>query len=356
MYFNILKSILKKKIGLPVQPHFITYVLTWRCNCKCIFCDVWKKEPEKSDEMTLDEIAKIFTDFSELDVMRITGGEPFLRNDMHDVINVIDETCNPSIVHITSNGLMTNRIITTMEKVSCKNKIHIKISIDDIGNNHDIIRGITGVYDCAVKTVHELASLARRHPGFTVGINQAITSPAALGAYETLKRQFMPLGVKIYPVIAHKPGNALYGKNTNDRQTINVQFEPYGDFSKDELKLCLDTFCKDSLTNGSFSEKIVDRYYQRGLRNRLLLGRNTPSPSCVALADHLRILPNGDIPICYFNDKVVANIRQTPWSQLKKEKTVTTARQWVSKCPGCWESCEVIPSAAYTGDLVKGLL
>lgn len=355
MYFNIIKSIISKKIGLHPHPHFVTYFATWRCNCKCVFCDVWKKIATKSEELSVEELSRIFSGFSELDVLRITGGEPFLRNDLHSIVNEINDACRPSIIHITSNGMLTGKIISTMENVLCKNKVHIKISIDEIGSEHDSIRGVVGVYDRAVETVHELVALARHSPGFTVGINQAIARPEALRAYEELKRRFMPLGVKVYPVIAHKAGNALYGKDAHGKAT-NMRFEPYGDFSKDELSNCLNTFYKDSLKNGCFSEKIVDRYYQRGLRNRLLLGKNKPHPKCVALADHLRILPNGDIPICYFNDKVVANLRQAPWTQSRQEVAVKNARQWVNTCPGCWESCEVVPSAAYTGDLIKGLL
>ncbi len=188
-----------------------------------------------------------------------------------------------------------------------------------------------------------------------MGINQAITEPENLAAYEELKRRFKPLGVDIYPVIAHKGNNALYSKNANG-ESIDVRFEPYGHFSEDELNNCLNKFYNYSLENGCFSERIVDRYYQRGLRNRLLLGKGKPHPRCVALMDHLRILPDGGVPICYFNDTVVANIRETPWSQSKQTAAVKSARQWVDKCPGCWESCEVIPSAVYTGDIIRGLL
>lgn len=96
-----------------------------------------------------------------------------------------------------------------------------------------------------------------------------------------------------------------------------------------------DVWTKDVNKSEELSiEEIVDRYYQCGLRNRLLLGENKnrlllgenkPNPKCVALADHLRILPNGDVPVCYFNSKIVANVRQTPWSQLRLKSQVKAA-------------------------------
>ena len=37
-------------------------------------------------------------------------------------------------------------------------------------------------------------------------------------------------------------------------------------------------------------------------------------------------------------------------------RAIEKQRNWLYKCPGCWAECEVLPSAIYTGDLLKRML
>ena len=40
------------------------------------------------------------------------------------------------------------------------------------------------------------------------------------------------------------------------------------------------------------------------------------------------------------------------WSGSKAKKQ----RDWVHACAGCWAECEVLPSAIYSGDLLRALV
>jgi len=117
----------------------------------------------------------------------------------------------------------------------------------------------------------------------------------------------------------------------------------------------MEKFLEDSRRTGSLSESIVDRYYLKGLLNRLVAGKRRPNPPCVALNNHLRILPNGDVPICYYNKTIVGNLRRQSFQEIWRGLEIKPHRQWVARCAGCWESCEVAVSAAYQGDIWKGL-
>jgi MoaA/NifB/PqqE/SkfB family radical SAM enzyme len=70
----------------------------------------------------------------------------------------------------------------------------------------------------------------------------------------------------------------------------------------------------------------------------------------------LRIFPNGDVPVCQFNTKRVGNLRRESFEQVWGSDAATSQRAWVKKCPGCWAECEVLPSAVYTGDLLRSAL
>ena len=98
-------------------------------------------------------------------------------------------------------------------------------------------------------------------------------------------------------------------------------------------------------------ERLAKRYYIRGIRNRVLRGRGSPNPPCVALNAHLRILPNGDVPTCQFNTRKVGNLRRQSFREIWFGPAAGSQRDWVRKCPGCWAECEILPNAFYTGDL-----
>jgi hypothetical protein len=100
-------------------------------------------------------------------------------------------------------------------------------------------------------------------------------------------------------------------------------------------------------------ERIVKRYYFEGLRNRLLRHEARPNPRCVALSSHLRLFPDGSLPVCQFNSRCVGNLRRESFEAFWCGEAIRSQREWVRHCPGCWAECEVLPSALYSGDAVR---
>lgn len=351
---NIVKSAILNRLGVVQYPSFVTFFLTWACNLRCGFCDVWKK-PVK-DEMTVIEIASIFRQLRRLDVLRITGGEPFVRKDMGDVIEAIVAVNDPYLIHITTNGILTDRIVNTLSTLSCLNRVHLKISIDDVGYPHDQIRGVDGAYEKSMNTIRALLPL-RERSGMHIGVNQAIVDEENSASYERLKATLKDYCVPVYASIAYDSSSTLYSeaanKNTVDPDSTT---RPHGRWSTEGLRRMLKTIATDSKEISDFAEQIVDNYFMKGLYRRFIEGRGGGGPSCVALNSHLRLLPNGDVPICLHNGKVVGNLRTTSFRDLWFGSTIAADRKWVADCSGCWVSCETSVSAIYTGDIWKGLL
>jgi hypothetical protein len=61
------------EVGLP---RFLTYIVSFTCNARCIMCDSWKKP--SPEDLTLEEIEAIFRQLPALDLVRLSGGEPFV--------------------------------------------------------------------------------------------------------------------------------------------------------------------------------------------------------------------------------------------------------------------------------------
>ncbi len=137
-------TMLKTALRFSRYPSYCTHTVTFRCNFKCVMCDSWKKPLE--DELTVPEIREIFSQIGRLDVIKISGGEPFVRLDLADIINTIDETSSPEFIHITTNGSLKDRILKTLGALRSKRKLHVRVSIDAIGRDHDRVRGVRGAF------------------------------------------------------------------------------------------------------------------------------------------------------------------------------------------------------------------
>src|SRR3989344_5916418 len=67
-------------------PLNLVYYATDMCNAKCEHCFYWKNLTKKADELSFDEVKKIIKSFKHpLELVIITGGEPFLRSDLYEI-------------------------------------------------------------------------------------------------------------------------------------------------------------------------------------------------------------------------------------------------------------------------------
>lgn len=350
--FNIARAIMMNRIGISQYPSFVTFIVTWRCNSRCIFCDIWKKKSDIQEELDAKNVESIFRQLKKFDVLRLTGGEPFLRNDLSEIINRIDLINSPEIIHITTNGFLTNKILKTMNEIDAAQKIHIKVSIDAIGEKHDRVRGIDGAYDKAMQTVRGLCELKKKRE-FHIGVNQAIINENEIESYFQLKDALAPYHVPVYPCIANDSLNSLYSDKT--LVDPDISYKPYGIFSKEALVKFMKILIEDGKKVNNLQEQMIDRYHLKGLCNRIVEGKKVPNPRCVALSSHLRILPNGDVPVCLYNGKILGNLRKQDFRTIWFSEEARQQRMWVKECRGCWQSCESAVSAIYTGDIWRGL-
>ncbi|MCZ7355374.1 MAG: radical SAM protein [Candidatus Methanoperedens sp.] len=138
---------LSYKMGYP-KPFFCLYVSTLQCNLRCKHCFVEsphqydKEKKEYWDNLSKDlttEQAKYAIDQLDkigISVLHITGGEPLLRKDLEQI--ALHAKMKGMYVSMDTNGtLMT---IDRAKSLSCFERIGI--SVDGIGETHEIIRGI----------------------------------------------------------------------------------------------------------------------------------------------------------------------------------------------------------------------
>ncbi len=151
------------------QPLALIYFVTKSCNCSCSHCFYWESlNKPRPKELTLEEIGKIATRLGKLLYLRMSGGEPFVRKDLFEIVSLFAEKCCPSYIGIPTNGYFTDRVLQFAEKASLlKTRLEIGISLDDLGERHDKIRGFKNLFNTAVDTFRKLKKM--KPPNLRVG-------------------------------------------------------------------------------------------------------------------------------------------------------------------------------------------
>lgn len=157
---------------LPVN---YTFSLTFKCNSRCQTCDIWKKR--SSQELTIDEWKKVFRSLGKSPYwVTLSGGEPFLREDLVEICRSLYQVCQPKIITIPTNGILTNRIKKDVQVIlrDCpKTRLIINLSLDGVGEKHDQIRGVKGNFDKAMATYKKLKKI--KSANFTLGVHTVIS-------------------------------------------------------------------------------------------------------------------------------------------------------------------------------------
>ena len=168
------KYLIKKKNILPI--HLILEV-TSACNAKCVTCFNWQKTDYKTEKrLSLGQLEKISKSLDSLLWFSLTGGEPFLREDLIGLITIFIKNNKPEHITIPTNCLLPDKIVSACEKILkiYKKNFVITLSLDGVGELHDKIRGVKGNFGKLLETHQKLKELQKRHPNLHIGINTVI--------------------------------------------------------------------------------------------------------------------------------------------------------------------------------------
>lgn len=91
--------------------------VTQRCNLDCVGCYSLNDDRNKSEDLTLEEVNNCIDFLHSLGIKRLTisGGEPFLRDDLPEIIRYAKRVAEIDYVEILSNGTLVNdSVLKTM--------------------------------------------------------------------------------------------------------------------------------------------------------------------------------------------------------------------------------------------------
>lgn len=335
---------LRRGFNIPSAPFLVNYSVTLRCNLGCKYCGVsGLVNNYAQEELSALEISRFLEDkmLQRIKVVVITGGEPFLKEDLEEIIWEFKKKVNPAIFHITTNGFLTQRIVDAFVFLKSKGvKLDLKVSIDDLGPKHDALRGKEGSFRNALNTIQKLRSIFDRKDVF-IGLNQTIYEDNYRSIPE-VRRLSQELGIAYFGFIGLKK-RALYSDGAdNDHGLLDLSLLA-GEFIEEELRKGV--FPKIGRDNFSETiEQIMIRHYTNGQIK--LLHQKKLKHRCMNLFSHFRLNPNGDILTCSYDIEPLGNIKLEKYSKIMSKPNTKNKLFKVKGCGKCWLGCETTPSRA----------
>lgn len=354
-----LQAKLNRPFARGIPPRYINYLVTLRCNLTCPFCDIHtdaRFTTRTAPELTPAELETAFSDplLRKVAVIRISGGEPFMRLDLGEVLLAFGNTIKPSLLHITTNGSFPERIAPALKAaLDSGARLHVQVSLDAIGSRLDKLRKCEGLSYRCLESLKELAALRRAY-NFYVGINQTLTSATidAVPAVQALARSY-GFG---YKVTAATYYNELTKVDHNPRLSAlpfrfhaSVLPRDYARVFTIYKRLWSDQASYAPRYWDSLLWKLAENCFLTGQYQRIVHERAAPLIQCTALFTHFRLMPNGDVvacnPLC---DAPIGNLRDQSFTAVWSGESAREGRITVKQCRGCWLECDIGPSLFYS--------
>lgn len=157
-YFHYAKSIFR-----PLGLESVFLFVTSNCNSLCRTCFYWD-ELNQGRDLSFAQLQRLSHTAPRFHKLWISGGEPFMRKDLAEIVELFYFNNGVRHVNLPTNGLLPAKIESAIDHLLARCPemvIDLNFSLDGLANTHDAIRGVPNNFQRTIATM-ELAS--RRWP------------------------------------------------------------------------------------------------------------------------------------------------------------------------------------------------
>jgi MoaA/NifB/PqqE/SkfB family radical SAM enzyme len=316
-----------RQSGNPGLPQAISLEITHHCVAECIMCNIWKisKEiPVLSANAWLRLLSiPLFSELIELD---ITGGEPFLRKDIHELISEISALKTSTLknlksIAITTNGFLTERILSFVDQIlptltAASIDLVIVCAVDAVTPLHDKIRNFKNGWNKVNKTIQRLVEKRNNHPNLIIGIKTTVL-PLNIDELDGISTYADEHG--LFKIVS--PFIITSGRYLNRNKKNEFEFT-----EADRKKLI--RFYSGDTDSWDFHRKALVDFFRTGVMNK----------PCSCGFNYFFVRSTGEVFLCPLIDESVGNICDQDIEMIFKSQRASQIRKSIGRFPQC-QSC-----------------
>ncbi len=344
------------------EPLSLVHFVTNRCNARCLHCFIDFDAPDVfKGDLSLAEIQKLSrTVGRSIANVNLTGGEPFLREDLYEIAEAYFENAGVRSIYITSHGGFPDRIKTFLERFEASGidgKIILSFSIDNFEQEHDENRRVAGLHKKTLESYRLVRD--RNHPDVVANVAITVTDHnyhRVMDLYDDLKAQ----GVEAFSAIAMREEGVVKSIDEGMKRKIYDSYLALTQRIKEDL---------DKKETVGFKESVQGRIMN--VKNNIIYGTLEKMyldphyiSHCPAGALFGVIYANGDVYPCeVLEDRKLGNLREyeMDFQALWANDSTRDCKKFIkdTRCHCTYEcawSINVLSNFRYVPRLVGGVI
>jgi len=313
-----------KRTGRPGRPQAISLEITHNCIAKCVMCNIWKI-PREVRDLSMDHwihllSSDLLSDLRELD---ITGGEPFLRDDLPQFFSGICRLKQKNLkslqsIAVTTNGFLTGRVLDCLRESLPKLRdrsigLVMVCAMDAIGDIHERIRNHPGAWSKVDETIKGLKKLRETFSNLVIG----------------LKTTILPINVqKLQEIALYAETNGLFTIISpciiTDARYLNPDRANDLVFSHEDIQEMIKFYESDAFLWG-YHGKTVVQFFKEGMTRK----------PCSCGFNYFFVRSTGQLFLCPLINMSMGNIKESPIGDLLDSKKAFQFRRNIGRFPEC---------------------
>jgi AdoMet-dependent heme synthase len=298
------------------RPALVSWNLTKRCNLRCPHCYLEAGRPA-ADELTTEECLALLEELRELgtEMVILTGGEPLLRRDIHDLARAASEAGMWTVMG-TNGVLLTDAVAATMVECGVKG---VAISLDSADPaRHDAFRGGPGSWHYAVQALET----CRAH-GLQVLVQTTVTEHNAheIPALLELARSRGAWSFNLYFLVQTGRGRAMEEMSAQRTEELRGEL-----FDQQQAQ-------RPMLVRAKCAPQFKRIAWQRG-------EAGLESGGCMAGTQYCRITPEGDVTPCPYMTASAGNVRESSFREIWHSSPLLLSLRDPERLGGRCGACE----------------
>lgn len=311
--------------GAPTPPLLILFINSI-CNQKCEHCFYWQSLNGK-DDLTLDELLALSRSMGRIEILNLSGGEPFLRKEFSQICRQFIRHNGVRQIFVPTNGYFTDRtvehIAATLEEPDL-DLFAVELSLDGLAEFHDRFRVSPGSFKRSMATYDALTALQEKDPRLRIHA----TSTATAINMDEIKRLTTYLFDRC-PKMDHHNLAMIRGERKNP-SLAGPQIERYGELYAYMRRLWAP---REMGRTGSQVEPMLQA------RKQKTAALQTQLVSCSAGKLSGVVYANGDVGVCETHPPV-GNLRKNTFPEIWRAQTVNALRSSIAR-KECWCTQEI---------------
>lgn len=171
-------SVRAREHRLRETPPFLIVFINSICNLTCEHCFYWRNLNQR-DDLTFEEFKKLSEELGQLEILNLSGGEPFIRAEFADICSLFIQNNGVKQIYVPTNGYFTERTEKQLRQLLTLKSLQLfacEISLDGMPEYHNRFRGNAKSFEKAMETYAMLAQLRKDDPRLRIHCNTVAMS------------------------------------------------------------------------------------------------------------------------------------------------------------------------------------